>query len=329
MDPQNVEHADDGGRVIIDHVHEAGFGSRLRAAREARGYTVEACGQALRLPSRLLRQLEAGDYSGIDYQVYLAGYLGKYGRHVGVDEEAIQAEVARLTPRQPELVVTGGVSHSRYLLERYVTAATYVVLTAVIVVPMVWLGVRGTLDRDMPRLAPLDATPVAQQHTFTMLTSAAKKDGLKTMSDLSKLPSFSYAGYPECQTRITCILGMKQIYGLKNIKFVQIGTISVYTLLDEHKADGGDGFSTDPQQLDSKYTALVDDKHIFGFQNVAPVVKKSLLSGPNGTLLEQTLNNVSAKLTLNAMQQMNKAIVIDKVAIPTVAKKFLQANGLA
>lgn len=163
MDPQNVEHADAGGRVIIDHVHDAGFGSRLRAAREARGYTVEACGQALRLPSRLLRQLEAGDYSGIDYQVYLAGYLGKYGRHVGVDEEAIQAEVARLTPRQPELVVTGGVSHSRYLLERYVTAATYVVLTAVIVVPMVWLGVRGTLDRDMPRLAPLDATPVAQQ----------------------------------------------------------------------------------------------------------------------------------------------------------------------
>ncbi|UPG84075.1 DUF4115 domain-containing protein [Luteibacter aegosomatis] len=173
MDPQQVEPADASGRVIIDHVHEAGFGSRLRAAREARGYTVEACGQALRLPSRLLRQLEAGDYSGIDYQVYLAGYLGKYGRHVGVDDEAIQAEVARLTPRQPELVVTGGVSHSRYLLERYVTAATYVVLTAVIVVPMVWLGVRGTLDRDMPRLAPLDATPVAQQDAPAPATSSA------------------------------------------------------------------------------------------------------------------------------------------------------------
>lgn len=174
MDPQLDVNADEGGRVLIDlGAGTTGFGARLRAAREARGYTVEACGQALRLPSRLLRQLEAGEYGGIDYQVYLAGYLSKYGSHVGVDPEAIQAELARLTPRQPDLVVTGGVSHSRYLLERYVTAATYVVLTAVIVVPMVWLGVRGTLDRDMPRLAPLDAAPVAQQDAPAASSSTA------------------------------------------------------------------------------------------------------------------------------------------------------------
>jgi cytoskeleton protein RodZ len=138
------------------------FGARLRAAREARGLDIESCGQALRLPVRVLRQLEAGDYAGIDYQVYLAGYLTKYGRHVGVDEAAIQAELARLTPVQPTLVATGGISHSRYLLERYARAATYVVLTAAIVVPTIWLGVRGTLDRDVSHLAPLDAKPVAQ-----------------------------------------------------------------------------------------------------------------------------------------------------------------------
>lgn len=165
MEPQTDTPNHDEGQVLIDHAATAtdSFGARLRAAREARGFSVESCGQALRLPGRLIRQLEAGEYGGIDYHVYLAGYLIKYGRHVGVDEEAIQAEIARLTPRQPDLVTTGGVSHSRYLLERYLTAATYVVLTAVIVVPMVWLGVRGTLDRDMARLAPLDATPVAQQ----------------------------------------------------------------------------------------------------------------------------------------------------------------------
>ena len=95
-----------------------------------------------------------------------------------------------------------------------------------------------------------------------------------------------------------------------NINFVPIGSISVYTLLDQGKATGGDGFSTDPQQLNTKkYTALVDDKHIFGFQNVAPVLKKSLLSGSNGALLASTANAVSAKLTLEAMQAMNKAYV--------------------
>ncbi|MET0617386.1 MAG: RodZ domain-containing protein [Luteibacter sp.] len=174
MDPQLDVNGDEAGRVLIDHAtHPGGLGARLRAAREARGYTIEACAQALRLPSRLIRQLEAGEYGGIDYQVYLAGYLSKYGSHVGVEEDAIKSELARLTPRQPDLVVTGGVSHSRYLLERYVTAATYVVLTAVIVVPMVWLGVRGTLDRDMPRLAPLDAAPVAQQDAPAPASSSA------------------------------------------------------------------------------------------------------------------------------------------------------------
>ena len=175
----------------------------------------------------------------------------------------------------------------------------------------------------------LKPTPFYDSDTFTMLTSTAKKDGLKTMSDLSKLKSFSYAALPECDQRITCILGMKTIYGLKNIKFVPLGNVSVYTLLDQGKATGGDGFSTDPLQLDPKYTTLVDDKHIFGFQNVAPVVKSSLLSGSSGALLEQTLNNVSAKLTLPAMQAMNKAYYVNKQTPKEIAKKFLQANGLA
>jgi osmoprotectant transport system substrate-binding protein len=178
-------------------------------------------------------------------------------------------------------------------------------------------------------LAMLNPTPFADTDTFTTLTSTAKKDGLKTMSDLKKLKSFSYAGYPECETRITCILGMKQIYGLNNISFIPIGSISVYTLLDQNKATGGDGFSTDPQQLQhNKYTALVDDKHIFGFQNVAPVLKKSLLSGSNGALLASTANAVSAKLTLAAMQAMNKAYVVDKKTPKEIANQFLSANGL-
>jgi osmoprotectant transport system substrate-binding protein len=177
-------------------------------------------------------------------------------------------------------------------------------------------------------LAVLKPTPFADTDTFTVLTSTATKDGLKSMSDLSKLKSFSYAGYPECQTRITCILGMKQVYGLKSISFIPIGNISVYTLLDQGKATGGDGFSTDPQQLQKKYTALVDDKHIFGFQNVVPVVKAGLLKGPNGAVLTSTLNKVSANLTLAAMQAMNKAYVVDKATPKQIAAGFLKANGL-
>jgi osmoprotectant transport system substrate-binding protein len=175
----------------------------------------------------------------------------------------------------------------------------------------------------------LKPTPFFDSDTFTMLASTAHKDGLKTMSDLSKLKSFSYAALPECDKRITCILVMKTIYHLKNIKFVPLSNVSVYTLLDQGKATGGDGFSTDPLQLDPKYTTLVDDKHIFGFQNVAPVVKQSLLKGSNGALLASTANAVSAKLTLPAMQAMNKAYYVNKQTPKAIAAKFLKANGLA
>lgn len=142
--------------------HGVSFGSRLHAAREARAVDLETCAHTLKLPARVLRQLERDQYDGIDSKVYLGSYIAKYGRYLGINEASIQVEVDRIRQIELPLVATGGISHSRFLLDRYATAATYVVLTAVIVVPMIWLGVRGTLDRDLTHLAPLDAAPVAQ-----------------------------------------------------------------------------------------------------------------------------------------------------------------------
>jgi osmoprotectant transport system substrate-binding protein len=176
-------------------------------------------------------------------------------------------------------------------------------------------------------LTLLKATPFYDTDTFTILTSTAKKDGVKTIGDMKKVKSFSYAGYPECQTRITCLLGLKNIYGLKQVKFVPLASISVYTLLDQGKITGGDGFSTDPQQLSGKYTILTDTKHIFGFQNVAPIISKKVLA-QGGAALASIVNAVSAKLTLPAMQAMNKAVAIDKKTPAAVASAFLKANGL-
>ena len=177
-------------------------------------------------------------------------------------------------------------------------------------------------------LTLLKETPFVDSDTFTMLTKTAHKLGVKTIADMKKVKSLTYAGYPACPTRITCLLGMKQIYGLNQIKFIPIGNISVETLIDQGRAVVGDIFSTEAAQLNKKYTALVDDKHIFGFQNVAPVLRAGLLKGPNGALLASTANAVSAKLTLPAMQAMNKAYSVDKATPQEIAHGFLAANGL-
>jgi osmoprotectant transport system substrate-binding protein len=177
-------------------------------------------------------------------------------------------------------------------------------------------------------LAVLSPTPFFDSDTFTMLTSTARKDGVKTIGDMKKVGSFTFTALPACPTRITCLLGLKNIYGLKQVKFVPLGNISVYTLLDEGKVTAGDGFSTDPQQSSSKYTELTDTKHIYGFQNVVPVLKQSLLKGANGSLLASVCNAVSSKLTLPAMRAMNKAYYVDKATPKQIAHGFLAANGL-
>jgi osmoprotectant transport system substrate-binding protein len=174
----------------------------------------------------------------------------------------------------------------------------------------------------------LAQTPFYDSDSFAVLKTTASKYGLKTIGDLKKVPNLSYGGYPECDKRITCLLGFKQIYGLTKIKFVQLGTIPVTKLIDSGKVTGGDIFTTEPAFATGKYVALADTKHIFGFQNVAPVVKKDVLAA-YGAKFRNTVNAVSAKLTNAAMIAMNKAVDVDKKKPAAVAAAFLKANGLA
>ena len=186
------------------------LGDQLREAREARGLDIATCGHTLRLPVRVLKQLEAGDYSGIDHAVYLRNYLVSYADCVGLPKDTIQDAIRQLAPaeRKPELVSTGGVSRSQYLWQRYTTAATYIVLTAVIVVPLVWLGIKGGLDRELTHLEPLNSAPVARQevadagkpgdengkpaaqhHRQTARTSADEQPLMASMAPFSALDS--------------------------------------------------------------------------------------------------------------------------------------------
>jgi len=174
----------------------------------------------------------------------------------------------------------------------------------------------------------LDKTPFVDADANAVLTSFAQKNGLKTTSDLKKLKSFSFGAPPENKTRFEGVVGMQQVYGLNNLKFVPLAIGLQYQAVDSGKVDVGVVFTTDGQLLGTKkYTILTDDKAIYGFQNVAPVVKKSVLS-KEGPAFAQTLDAVSAKLTTPAIQRMNQAVSVNKQKPADVAKAFLKANGL-
>jgi osmoprotectant transport system substrate-binding protein len=177
-------------------------------------------------------------------------------------------------------------------------------------------------------LTLLKQTPFVDSDTFTVLAKTAQKYGVKKISDMKKVKHFSYAAMPECRTRITCLVGLKNTYGLKQVKFVPNSSISVYTLLDRGSVTAADGFTTDPQQNSKKYKALIDNKHIFGFQNVAPVVSQKLLKGTAGKQIASICNKVSSLLTIKAMRAMDKAAYVQKATPKQIANGFLVANGL-
>lgn len=148
--------------VTDDSPGVAALGARLEAVRRMRGLSLESCAQQLRLPTCVLRGIELRGIGADASPIYLRSQLHGYARLLGVPAVEVDAALALLAPREPPLVMTGNVSRLRLAFERYATAATYIVLTAVIAVPVVWLGLRGGLDRDLVHIEPLDAPALAQ-----------------------------------------------------------------------------------------------------------------------------------------------------------------------
>jgi osmoprotectant transport system substrate-binding protein len=171
----------------------------------------------------------------------------------------------------------------------------------------------------------LGQTPFQDVDVIAVLRSTAQENGLRTLADLKKVQNLSIAGFPEWEKRWTGPIG--SLYGVNGFDFVPLAGISAYTLLDQKKVEAADVFTTDPQLLSGKYTQLRDTKNMFGFQHVAPIVKKTLIS-ENGSKFSSTVNKVTSLLTVKAMAALNKAVIVDKKSPAKVAGTFLKANGL-
>jgi osmoprotectant transport system substrate-binding protein len=176
-------------------------------------------------------------------------------------------------------------------------------------------------------LTLLNYTPFYDSDVLATLPAYATQHHLSSVADLKPLgKQVTLGAPPEFATRFEGLLGLKQEYGVVPT-FKPIAIELSYKALESGQVDVQNVFSTDGQLLGGKFKLLADPKHVFGFQNVAPVVRQSVLSA-EGPAFEETLNKVSSLLTLSAIQQMNAAVSIDKESATSVAQKFLQANGL-
>jgi osmoprotectant transport system substrate-binding protein len=170
----------------------------------------------------------------------------------------------------------------------------------------------------------LKQTPFQDRDAIAVLRTTASRFGVKTLGDLKKVPNLTLAGFPTFETRWAA--SIKRLYGV-SFDFTPLAGISAYRLLDQGKVRAAAIFTTDPQLSSSKYVVLREPKNMFGFQHVAPVVSRKVVS-ENGAKLTSTLNKVSALLTGKAMIAMNKAVAVDKRSAVRVADSFLRANNI-
>lgn len=146
---------------------EQGVGATLRAAREARGLSIQDAAQQLRLMNRQVVAMEAEDFASLGQPVFARGFVRNYARMLGLDDAVIlramggaQAEPVEVSAAPP-LILPGKWFTSGWLI------AGMVLLLLLTVLPIglyAWLSsdaeeVTRPVTRDVP--AATSVTPPA------------------------------------------------------------------------------------------------------------------------------------------------------------------------
>jgi osmoprotectant transport system substrate-binding protein len=177
-------------------------------------------------------------------------------------------------------------------------------------------------------LQVLNPAPAQDSDSITVTQATATKDHLKSIADLKPYAANMALGAPpEFKTRSDGIAGLKATYGLTFKSFVPLDESGPLTIaaLQDGKVQAADVFTTTPQIVTDKLVSLADPKFNFAAQNVIPLVYKPAM---NATIIN-TLNAVDAKLTTEALLQMDNAVITEHASYSTVAAGFLQAAGLS
>lgn len=172
------------------------IGEQLRAAREARGLSLEEAEQATRIRARTLAAMEAGDFSAFASSAQARGFLRNYADYLGLDASALlsgfnsagarprarpKAPPPRRTPAPPKPAEPLGRTPPRgmppvhnHWWRRIVTRDLFigVTVTGLFGVLLTW----GAMQLSQSVLNPATPTLGLQLPTATVLGAAAITD---------------------------------------------------------------------------------------------------------------------------------------------------------
>jgi osmoprotectant transport system substrate-binding protein len=174
----------------------------------------------------------------------------------------------------------------------------------------------------------LDPTPFSDTNAIAVPFDYAVENQVQSISDLIKVsPQLTLGGPPQFQQSATGLPLVEDTYGVVPAAFKALEIGAQYQALDQGAVQAAVVDTTDPQLLSGSYPLLHDPENVFGWGNVVPVASAKALDA-EGPVFIDTINRVSALLSLDAMRELNAQVVLYNQDPATIAQQFLQDRGI-
>ncbi len=177
-------------------------------------------------------------------------------------------------------------------------------------------------------LTLLTPTPFSDTEGIGVTTAYALAHRLETIKDLRRVATSMTFGAPiPLQTGPGGLPALEQAYGFLPAKLQSVNIGEQYSALSTGDVQAAYVETTDGQLSNKGYTVLRDPKHILGIGNVVPVVSDGAINA-EGPVFVSTIDDIDALLTTAEMRRLNAEVDLDLETPTTVARNFLQENGL-
>ena len=180
---------------------------------------------------------------------------------------------------------------------------------------------------DKAGITLLNPSEATDTNAFFVSKDYSDQNNVTTLSDL-KGKSVVLAAAPDCKGRLDCEGGLSSAYGIDITKILPLGYASTQTYDSVKKGESqlGETSTTDGTLESQGLVLLPDDQHIQPAQNLVPMVSSEFLQAHPD--VADPLNNLMAKLTTDALVQLNAQVAVDRAKPEDVAQQWLSDNGL-
>lgn len=172
--------------------------------------------------------------------------------------------------------------------------------------------------------------PIGFNNAYTLAVSDEiyQKYGVETYSDLAKISKdLVFGAEHEFFNRQDGFDGLVDAYGIEfKGEPKKMNVALKYQAIGNGEMDVTDAFVTDGPIKQYNLKVLEDDKHFFPPYYAAPIVRKDTLE--KHPELEDILNSLAGKIDDEKMTDINYKVDVQGEDVKTVAKEFLETNGL-